>query len=173
VFRNISDFTVNLILNCSYHLFNYYLKHKKANLTSLERRELRRSWLKLRLRKHPRWYGGHYLIAESYISDRLYREAYQAGLILNEIKPDEFEAKWVFGRVKLRLGQPTQALGMLEDLHRNYPKNQDIAAELIAALIQLGNKFEALRVLEKYPKMSRNRDLSAITSYLEGQPINS
>ena len=172
------DRSINSYLNCRLRLLKLYLKlvADKAPsqfyalneaIKSGTQLKLVEEWIRVHLRQNPRWCTGYRQLAELFLEERRYGEAFQAALLLAELTPHETHSAWISGRVKLRLGLHKEALSLLKQVFEQKPKDQAVAAELVATLIALKQQTEARDVLERFPRKEWGPELCAASVWVK------
>lgn len=113
------------------------------------------------IRRFPYWMKGRDLLAESSLAVDDVGTAYAESQALLTLAPHHSNyhtaALLHLGRCFLRRGDPSSALGFLDQAHTTRPGNTRIQEERSAALVLLGDRVRALQLLKTIPAS----DLSA------------
>jgi predicted Zn-dependent protease len=113
------------------------------------------------IRRFPYWMKGRELLADSSLAVDDVATAYAESQALLTLAPHRSPyhtaALLHLGQCFLRRGDPSSALGFLDQAHTTCPGNTRIQEERSAALVLLGERVRALQILKDIP----TSDLSA------------
>lgn len=129
------------------------------------------------IRRFPYWMKGRELLADSSLAVDDVATAYAESQALLTLAPHHSSyhtaALLHLGRCFLRRGDPSSALGFLDQAHSTRPKNTRIQEERSAALVLLGDRARALQILKDIPASDLSTEGKAALRWLSRDESNS